>query len=185
MGRVLDGEIGRLCEEISLVRLAEVSGVALTKQGKERIGRCPFHDDTGASLVITPENHWRCSGCDASGDVIDWVVKRNGVSRHHAVELLKEGLPEALVAPEPVKTSTIRRLSSPVSAQAEDQGLLEQVVGFYHEALKQSPEGLAFLEAKGLVHGMGDLVGPLKQRLGVQYSAVSVSASSSTTISRS
>lgn len=153
MVRLLGGEISRLCEEISLVRLVESSGVSLTKQGKERIGRCPFHEDTGDSLIITPDNRWRCTGCGASGDVIDWVVKRNGVSRHHAVELLKEGLPEALTAPEPVKTSTVRRLPSPVSAQAEDQDLLEQVIGFYHEALKQSPEGLAFLEAKGLVHG--------------------------------
>jgi DNA primase len=151
--RLLDGEIGRLCEEISLVRLAEASGVALTKQGKERVGHCPFHDDTGASLVVTPDNRWRCSGCGASGDVIDWVVKRNGVSRHHAIELLKEGLPEALAAPEPVKTSTVRRLPSPVTSAADDQALLAQVIGFYHDALKQNPEALAFLEAKGLVHG--------------------------------
>ena len=82
---MLDRDIARLCDEISLIRLAEASGVALTKQGKERIGCCPFHEDEATLLVITPENRWRCSGCGASGDVIDWVVKRNGVSRHHAV----------------------------------------------------------------------------------------------------
>ena len=52
---------------------------------------CPFHDDHEPSLVVTPEkNLWRCQGAfQAGGTVIDWVMRAEGVSFRHAVELLQ------------------------------------------------------------------------------------------------
>lgn len=100
--RVLDEDIERLREEVSVVRLIESSGVPLHKRGADHIGRCPFHEDDAASLVITPDNRWRCPACEVGGDVIEWVVKRNGVSFDRAVELLRDGSPDATGA-EPVK----------------------------------------------------------------------------------
>jgi predicted transcriptional regulator len=40
-----DHELDRLKAEVSVQRLVEASGVVLTKQGADWIGRCPFHDD--------------------------------------------------------------------------------------------------------------------------------------------
>ncbi len=37
-------------------------------------------------------------------------------------------------------------------ASADDQALLDRVIGFYHETLKQSPEAQAYLAARGLSH---------------------------------
>ena len=52
---------------------------------------CPFHDDREPSLVMTPaKNLWHCLGaCQAGGSVIDWVMRAEGVSFRHAVELLR------------------------------------------------------------------------------------------------
>jgi len=150
--RVLDEDIERLREEISLVRLVESSGVPLHRRGADHIGRCPFHADDSASLAISPDNRWRCPVCETSGDVIDWVVKRNGVSIDRAVELLRDGSPEAIDA-EPVKAPIGRRVSSPLDPDADDQALLAQVVSYYHDTLKQSPEALEYLRSRGLVHG--------------------------------
>jgi DNA primase len=152
MVRPLDAEAERLRSEISLVRLVETSGVSLQKHGGEQIGQCPFHEDGASSLIVsTADNRWRCSGaCDVGGDVIDWVMKRHGVSFHHAVELLRDGAVEATAPVAVAKLSTVRRLPSPVDHAADDQALLNQVVGYYHETLKQNPEGLAFLQARGL-----------------------------------
>ena len=58
----------------------------------------------------------------------------------------------ALAASGPVKESTIRKLPPPVDRNAGDAATLEQVLGFYHETLKQSPEALAYLEKRGLAH---------------------------------
>ena len=93
MPRISDDEIERLKDEISVQRLAEARGVELRKHGADLIGLCPFHDDHEPSLVITPrKNLWHCLGaCQAGGTVVDWVMRAEGVSFRHAVELLRQG----------------------------------------------------------------------------------------------
>jgi len=155
MVRIPEAEIERLKNEISVERLVEASGVALKKAGKDLLGCCPFHADATASLVVTPaKNLWHCFGCGLGGGPIDWVMKKQGVSFRHAVELLREGLPVSALAAEPgsAKRSTVRTLPAPVAFDADDQALLNQVVGYYHATLKQSPEALAYLKARGLTH---------------------------------
>ena len=81
----------RIKREVSIQRLAEARGIKLTRSGKELIGLCPFHDDRNPSLNIDPvKNVWSCKGaCGEGGDVILWVMRAEGVSFHHALELLK------------------------------------------------------------------------------------------------
>ncbi len=149
MARIQAGELERLKAEVSLERLVEASGVALARQGKDFAARCPFHDDGAASLVVTPaKNLFHCFGCGAAGGPIDWVMRRNGVSFRHAVELLREGV--AVVTDGAVKHSTVRALPPPLAFDADDRALLGQVVEYYHQTLKQSPEALAYLAARGL-----------------------------------
>src|SRR5574340_265899 len=149
MARIPESEIERLKNEVSVARLVEAAGIELKKAGKDLLGRCPFHEDDTASLVVAPgKNLWHCFGCGVGGGPIDWIIKQNGVSFRHAVELLREGITS--LAAEPVKRSTVRKLDAPVEFDADDQALLNQVVDYYHETLKQSPEALAYLEARGL-----------------------------------
>ena len=157
MARIPEAEIERLKHEISVERLVAASGIELKKSGKDQIGKCPFHDDAEPSLVITSsKNLWHCFGCQTGGGPIDWVMKMQGVSFRHAVELLREGISPlaaaAAGAVTPVKQSTVRKLPPPVAPDADDRALLKQVVGYYHETLKQSPEALAYLQARGLTH---------------------------------
>jgi hypothetical protein len=77
-------------------------------------------------------------------------MRRNGISFRHAVELLREGLPA--LTETAVKRSTVRALPPPVDLDADDRALLGQVVDYYHQSLKQSPEALAYLAARGLDH---------------------------------
>ena len=149
MARIGDVELERLKAETSLVRLVEASGIALAKRGKDLVASCPFHDEDTASFVVTPEkNLFHCFGCGAAGGPVDWVIKRNGVSFRHAVELLRDGMPA--VTNDTVKRTTVRALPPPVTLDADDQALLDQVVGYYHETLLRSPEALAYLERRGI-----------------------------------
>src|SRR5690606_7897180 len=43
-------------------------------------------------------------------------------------------------------------LPAAVEASEDDQRLLGQIVGFYHDALKQAPEVQAYLDKRGLLH---------------------------------
>ncbi len=150
MARIPEQELARLKQEISLQRLAESAGIALKRHGADLLGLCPFHDDKTPSLVITPKtNLWHCLGaCQAGGSVIDWVMKVEGVSFRHAVELLQNDSFSSLAAGssssavsvsiasestfKSVKHSTVQKLSASLANNAEDDKLLVQVIDYYH-----------------------------------------------------
>ncbi len=158
VARVPEAEIERLKPEVSLVSMVQARGVELRKAGADLVGRCPFHDDRSPSLVVSPgKNLWHCLGeCQTGGSVIDWVMRTEGVSFRHAVELLRDGMPtgpatSASTSTSP-KRSSVRRLPTPVQQSAADGELLGQVVDYYHRVLKESPEALEFLRRRRIDH---------------------------------
>jgi DNA primase len=142
----------RAATEIAVQRLVEAAGVKLDPRGPGLVGACPFHDDAGTAFTIDPKaNTWRCDTCKAGGSVVEFVMKSEGVSRRHALELLAQGLPlQGNAAPGKVKGSSVKKLPPPVQADADDQQFLRDVVDYYHQTLKQSSEALAYLESRGL-----------------------------------
>jgi DNA primase catalytic core len=145
-----------------LLRLVESQGYQLQQQGKDYALCCPFHDDKTPSCIITPKsNLFNCFGCSASGSVIDWVMKTQGVSFRHAVEILRDG-PSSFTqntraargagsaADAHIKKTTVPKLEAPTSEGVDDQTVLSEVVEYYHQTLKQSPEALEYLEKRGL-----------------------------------
>jgi len=153
VARIPEEEVERLKREVSVQRLAEARGIKLTRHGADLLGKCPFHDDRTPSLVITPaKNLWHCLGaCNAGGTAIDWVMRAEGISFRHAVELLRaDHLPLAAAPIQPVKIGTVRKLPPPVARDADDQVLLLQVTDYYNDTLKQSPEAKKYLASRGL-----------------------------------
>jgi DNA primase len=156
VARIPDEVIERLKVEVSVQRLAEARGVGLKKHGADLIGRCPFHEDHTPSLIVTPaKNLWHCMGaCQAGGTVIDWVMRAEGVSFRHAVELLQNDyLPLAASSSSaslPAKHSTVRKLPTTLEREACDAKLLTQVIDYYHQSLLQNPEALSYLEKRGI-----------------------------------
>ena len=179
MPRYQEDQLAQLKTDISLQRLVEAQGIELKKHGKDYIGLCPFHEDTSPSLVVSVDkNLWHCFGaCSGGGSVIDWVMKSQGVSFRHAVEILQNNypsftpgvLPSAPSGPvnavpvcsrqtgvanhkKPVKRSRVQKLDTPFQRDTDDQQLLNQVIDFYQQTLKQSPAAQRYLEGRGLVH---------------------------------
>lgn len=161
MARIADGEIQRLKEDVMVQSLVEGAGIELKRAGKDWLGCCPFHDDREASLVVTPgKNLWHCFGCQIGGGPIDWVMKHKGVSFRHAVELLREGLPSLAAsavgepgAPvAPLKRTSVRALAAPVSLDADDQRVLDETIGYYHQRMQDVTEARAYLATRGLDH---------------------------------
>jgi DNA primase len=155
MARLPDETVTRIKQEVSLVRLAEARGFELKPHGSHYAIHCPFHaDDKTPSLIITPDkNLFHCPACGAKGSPIDWVMKIEGVSMRHALELLANDLPHLAAEsapPKVVKRSNQQKLPSMLSRSADHQTALCQVIDYYHETLKASPEALEYLEKRGL-----------------------------------
>ena len=149
MARIPDEVLEQLKKEVDLAELVVRSGVALKKAGKDLVGCCPFHDDDTPSLVVTPaKGLWHCMGaCQVGGSAIDWVIRTQGVSFRHAVELLRSKEIPTLDNGTVVR-STVRRLRSPVASDGADAEVLAQVVAYYHATLQESPEALEYVRRR-------------------------------------
>ena len=150
MARIPEYEIERLKKEISVQRLVEARGIKLVRQGANLVGKCPLHDDRTPSLIVTPKtNLWHCMGaCNVGGSVIDWVMKTEGVSFRHAVELLRKNYSPS---PGPVaKIGTVPKLPCPLTLGADDRTVMREVVRFYNQTLRETPDALAYMERRGL-----------------------------------
>ena len=65
---------------------AQVYGLRIQRNG---MCRCPFHDDRTPSLKFY-DDHYYCFGCQATGDVIDFVARYFDVSSYEAAKKLEE-----------------------------------------------------------------------------------------------
>lgn len=148
MPRIPDAELERIKRETDLAALVRAKGVELKPHGGGHLaGRCPFHDDQTPSFIVTPgKNLFHCLGCGAGGSVIDFLMRRDGLSFRHAVEILRA--PSAVAFQAGLKT--VPKLAPPVAFDADDRTLLRQVLDYYQERLRQSPAALAYLKKRGL-----------------------------------
>jgi DNA primase len=153
MPRIPEAELEQIKRGTDLVALVRAKGIELRPHGGGHLaGKCPFHDDSTPSFIVTPgKNLFHCLGCGAGGTVIDFVMRHDGLSFRHAVEVLRNGQASVLVATtSPTKHSTVPRLPAPVAYDADDPALLTQVIDYYHERLMQTPAALAYLEKRGI-----------------------------------
>ena len=154
MPMIPEEEIERIKRETDLPAVIRSRGLELKPQGHDLVGLCPFHEDHDPSLRVTPgKGLWRCMACNATGNVIQFVQRFDGVSFRHAFELLKSGKLSALTGPAsgaPLKKATVPRLDSPLAQGADDQAALRQVLDYYHTRLKENPAALAYLQKRGI-----------------------------------
>ena len=153
MPRIPEAELEQIKHGTDLAALVRAKGIELRPHGGGHLaGKCPFHEDSTPSFIVTPaKNLFHCLGCGAGGTVIDFVMRHDGLSFRHAVEVLRSGQASVLVATtSPTKHGTVRKLPPPVAYDADDQTLLTQVIDYYHERLMQTPAALAYLEKRGI-----------------------------------
>ncbi|ACJ71994.1 DNA primase [Abalone shriveling syndrome-associated virus] len=73
------------------VKISDVVGghVRLTERSGRLFGLCPFHEEKTPSFIVSDElGKFYCFGCNAHGDVFDFLSKLLGISDHEALEYL-------------------------------------------------------------------------------------------------
>ena len=76
----------------SRVRIEDVvkSHVTLLPKGRYQLGCCPFHEDRTPSFVVYSETQrFHCFGCGASGDVIEFIMRTDGIGFSDALDRLQ------------------------------------------------------------------------------------------------
>jgi DNA primase len=82
------------------VRLSEFieQRVKLSPGHGDRFGLCPFHDERTASFSVNDrKGFFHCFGCEAHGDVLDWLQRMEGLSFPEAMERLRREAGERVV----------------------------------------------------------------------------------------
>jgi DNA primase len=78
----------RVLAATDLVELIGQS-VKLTRRGRDFVGLCPFHQEKTPSFHVKPDRQFfYCFGCKASGNAIDFVIKRDRVEFKEALQAL-------------------------------------------------------------------------------------------------
>jgi hypothetical protein len=53
------------------------------------VGFCPFHNEANPSFFVEPRRKiWHCFGCNAGGDVFDFIMRAERCRFHYAVHFL-------------------------------------------------------------------------------------------------
>jgi DNA primase catalytic core len=132
-----------------LVCVVESYGIALKKVGKDHVGLCPFHDDHKPSLRVTSgKGLFRCPACGASGNVIQFVARKEGIGERAAAVKLLGSVPGVTAAARvPVPTT---QAAAPQLSAGEAAKLLQRVAAFYARTLYKDRAGLDYLKGRKL-----------------------------------
>jgi DNA primase len=136
-------DIDAIKEHNPIEEVVAQHGVALRPSGIHLTGRCPFHQDEHPSLVVYPETRsFYCFGCRASGDVIDFVRRAEGLSFRDALERLgghRDG-----------RISSLNGVPLGERLSLDDRMILTAACAVYHETLLRTPKALRYLEGRGI-----------------------------------
>lgn len=142
----MDAEAQALKAQLPILEFLAHQGVQARKQGKSWMARCPFHDDSTASMSIDPEKGlWHCFGCQKAGDILTFLRERDGLSHDQAVQAARAvlgKLPEMKPAP------TVARPTVPPGV--DPYLLLDQVASIYEEAFQHHRQARSLMSARGL-----------------------------------
>lgn len=137
--------IQSVVERADIVRVVEQSGVRLEKRGVDYVACCPFHQEKTASFHVSPARQtWHCFGaCQEGGDVISFVMKREGLTFVNAVRRLAEQYGVDIDEEPETDTERERRLKREALL-----GVNERVARYYTERLHDptDPQAIAALQ---------------------------------------
>ncbi|MFN8103370.1 MAG: DNA primase [Acidimicrobiia bacterium] len=147
-GRILREDVERVRLANDIVTVAS-ERVALKRSGRRFVARCPFHDEKTPSFSINPElGRYYCFGCQASGDVIQFVADLDGLDFVSAVEqLAQRGGVELHYENESAADRSRRRMKPRLTE------CLAAAIDHHHELLLRSPDAAAaraYLSSRGL-----------------------------------
>lgn len=123
--------------------------VPLKKKGRNYWGCCPFHHEKTASFSVTPDKgFFYCFGCQAGGNVFNFLMRVENIGFYDAVKLLAGKLHIALPEKEKSEKDRLRE-----KEMAKLYSVNELARDFFHSCLTKTAYGkpaLEYLASRGI-----------------------------------
>ncbi len=133
--------IEEIKQKMDIVSVVE-RHVRLERVGSRLRGVCPFHNETKPSFYVNPElGLFYCFGCQASGDVIDFYSRINGVEFPQAVMEMAEELGIKVEFGHKGEGVSKRKLFFEMNSVAS---------GYFTQCLQQTPRAQQYLRERQL-----------------------------------
>ena len=117
------------------------------KQDKNNMLRCPFHEDSTASLQVSfSQNKYKCHACDKKGDVIQFVQDYEKLTKHEALKKCTAMI--QTIQPVQKATTTIQ---TPNTINEQERILfLEKMFLSFRKGLLSSPPAKEYCNSRNL-----------------------------------
>lgn len=138
-GVKLSGTVDRVKESIDIVDIIS-EYLPLRKAGNNFVGLCPFHSEKTASFSVNQEKQFfHCFGCGASGDVISFIMKNDGMDFKDALAKLafKAGIDLPQLAHKSYSGNNIAEINN-------------EAAHYFNETLKNNNSALNYLFNRGI-----------------------------------
>ncbi|MBF0152998.1 MAG: DNA primase [Magnetococcales bacterium] len=152
MARYPDSFLDRLKERIDLVDLIG-RHVHLKRKGTSWVGLCPFHKEKTPSFNVRSDHgYFKCFGCDAKGDAIEFLMQIQGIPFQDVVEMLASEAGLELPPPDPHHAQQSQDMAAQRVRQSQLHELLSAVNRYYQTRLTTSDgePGRTYLAKRGL-----------------------------------
>ncbi len=105
--------------------------VNLNPAGRNLKALCPFHEEKTPSFFVFPDRQsWRCFGCGAGGDMVSFVMKKEGLDFSEALKMLAQRAGVSLAR---------RKEAAEDKAADRLYGINEAAAQYYHDLLLKAP----------------------------------------------
>lgn len=145
MGYKIDEElIEKIKDTINIVDVVS-RYVSLKKTGSNYVGLCPFHNEKTPSFTVSEsKNLFHCFGCGEGGDLISFIMKREGLTFVESVKFLADmyGIP--------IETTDNDQAIEVKKEKEQIYKINKEAALFYFNNLRGSPRAINYLTKRNI-----------------------------------
>jgi DNA primase len=137
-------EISEIKQNLSLTKVLENYSL---QPDKNNMLRCPFHDDSTASLQVSfSQNKYKCHACDKKGDVIQFVQDYEKLTKHEALKKCTQMIGTI----QPIQKATPTETKELTTSSKERTAFIEKIFSSFKNAATRSQPAKEYLQQRNL-----------------------------------
>ena len=131
----------------SKLTLSEVLINYSLQPDKNNMLRCPFHEDSTASLQVSfSQNKYKCHACDKKGDVIQFVQDYEKLTKHEALKKCTQMIGTL----QPIQKATPTETKELTTSSKERTAFIEKIFSSFKNAATRSQPAKEYLQQRNL-----------------------------------